>query len=311
MILTVTLNPAFDHLLWLKDMKPGRLNRASTTKRMPGGKGVNVACALAVLGEEVIATGLLGGQACRGYEESIRKAGVTTSFVYTDQEIRTDFYVVEEGKSSQTMLIEDGSPVSQRYLNNFLLNFDRLLSICEIVEIGGSLPSGVEPKFVKELIERAKAKKKKVILDLGEPILKELLDVSGLFIVKPDVREKKILFGRDLGDPDVRMAVAKDLRSKGAEMVILNYSKLNYLVVGDGEIYEGGIECEECGILIGVQDGMLAGFINGYLSEGNIEDAFKIGLASGLATERSKVNYPTSKTQVERLLSTSKIRKVG
>jgi len=311
MIVTVTLNPAFDHLLWLSQMNPGRLNRAKSTQRMPGGKGINVASALAILGEEVIATGFLGGETSRLFEESIRKTGVTTSFVYTDQEMRTDFYVIEKQKLSQTMLIEEGSPIKQRYLNSFMSNFDRLLSICDVVEIGGSLPRGIEPKFVKELIVKAKAKNKKVVLELMEPILKECLEVQDLFIIKPDVREKKVLFGNDLGDKKVRMQVAMDLIGKGAEIVILNYSKLNYLVLGKGEAYEGGIEAEEAGILIGVQDGMLAGFMHNYLSIGDVAQAFKYALAAGLATERSKMNYPASRKDVEKLLSLSKIRKVG
>ena len=310
MIVTVTLNPAFDHLLWLPQLNPGRLNRARSTQRMPGGKGINVASALAVLGEEVVATGFLGGQGSRIFEESLRRNGVSTSFVYTDQEIRTDFYVIEQKKIEQTMVIEDGSPVNKRYLNSFMANYDRLLSICDIVEIGGSLPYGVKPNFVKELVIKAKAKNKKVVLDLMEPILKECLDVQGLFIIKPDVREKKYLFGKDLHNAKARMEIVEELQSKGAEVVILNYSKLNYLVLSRGEAYEGGIEVEEKGILIGVQDGMLAGFIHNYLSTGSIADAFRYGLASGLATERSKMNYPDSREHVEKLLSLFKIRKV-
>ncbi len=310
MILTVTLNPAFDHLLWLSQMNPGRLNRAKSTQRMPGGKGINVASALAILGEEVIATGFLGGGTCRMFEEAIRKTGMSTSFVYTDQEMRTDFYVVEEARNAQTMLIEDGSPVKQRYINNLVSNFQRLLSLSDLVEIGGSLPRGLDPSFVKELVLKAKAKNKKVVLDLAEPILKDCLDVPGLFIIKPDVRERKRIFGKDLGDADVRMQVAKDLRKNGTEVVILNYSKLNYLVIGEEGAYEGGIECEERGILIGVQDGMLAGFLHNYLSTGSIAEAFKYALAAGLATERSKMNYPTTKAQVEKLLPKCKIRKV-
>ena len=311
MIVTVTLNPAYDHLLLLSKLIPGRMNRAGSTRRMPGGKGINVASAMSVFGEEVVATGFLGGLTCRKFEEELRRRGVSTSFIYTDQELRTDFYVVEEGKSQQTMLIEDGSPIERRYVNSFLGNFDRLLTVADVVEIGGSLPSGIEPKFVRELVLKARAKGKKVVLDLLEPILNECLDVPGLYIVKPDVREKKILFGKELGDKAVRMGVVKDLKSKGAEVVILNYKKLNYLVAVGGEFYEGGIKAEEHGLLIGVQDGMLAGFIHNYLKSGNAAESFKYALASGLATERSALNYPTSMSEVEKLLSSCEVRRVG
>jgi len=311
MILTVTLNPAFDHLVYLSQLNQGRLNRSRSTSRMPGGKGINVASALSVLNEEVIATGLLGGQACRMFEESIRRVGVTTSFVYTDQEIRTDFYVIEESKIDQTMLIEDGSPVHPRYLDNFMSNFDRLLTMCDMVVIGGSLPKGVEPKFVRDLVVKAKAKGKKIVLDLLEPIMQECLDIQGLFIVKPDVREKKLLFGKQLGDESVRMQLIKDLLGKGSEIVILNYKKLSYLVATKNGIFDGGIEVEKSGVLIGVQDAMLAGFLHSYLGCQKIEEAFRYGMAAGLATERGSRNYPTSRAEVEKLLPLFKIRKVS
>jgi len=311
MIVTVTLNPAFDHLLLLSQLSPGRMNRTKSTQRMPGGKGINVASALSVLGEEVIATGLLGGLTCQRFEEELRRRGISTSFVYTDQELRTDFYVIEEGKAQQTMVIEDGTPVDNRYVNNFVSNFERLLTQADIVEIGGSLPSGIDPGFVRELVLKAVKAGKKVVLDLLEPILKECVDIPGLFIVKPDVREKKVLFGKELGSPEVRLGLAREMQKSGAEVVILNYRKLHYLVAAGGEFYEGGIEAEQSGVLIGVQDGMLAGFMHSYLKSGNIEDAFKYALAAALATERSKVNYPTSGQDIERLLPSCKVRKVN
>lgn len=80
MIVTVTLSPAFDHLLFFPEISLGKLNRAVSTLRMPGGKGINLASSLAVLGEEVVTTGFLGGQGSRTFEGSLRKIGVTTSF---------------------------------------------------------------------------------------------------------------------------------------------------------------------------------------------------------------------------------------
>jgi len=62
MIVTVPLNPALDHLLFFTEISMGKLNRAVSSLRMPGGKGINVAGFLAVLGDEVVATGFLGGQ---------------------------------------------------------------------------------------------------------------------------------------------------------------------------------------------------------------------------------------------------------
>jgi 1-phosphofructokinase family hexose kinase len=311
MIITITLNPAFDHLLFLPEASLGKVNRAPLTIRMPGGKGINVASALAILGEEVVATGFLGGQGSRMFEESLRKLGVTTSFIYIDQEIRTDFYLIEEKKNRQTLVIEKGSPIQLRYLNSFKANFERLLSSAKLIEIGGSLPKGVAPNFIKELILSANKKKIKVVINLQESILKECLDGISNFIVCPDLRETCRLFGEDLCKMEERQKAARELLSKGAEIAVLNYGNLKYFVAKGGEAWEGEIEVGKSNVMIGVRDGMLAGFIHNYLETNSLGEALKYGLGAALSTARNKMNYPNSKNEAEELRLMAKVRKVG
>ena len=71
-IVTVPLNPAFDHILFLPELKLGTCNRSPKTIRMPGGKGVNVASSLAIMGQEVVASGFLGAQGSRMFEPALR-----------------------------------------------------------------------------------------------------------------------------------------------------------------------------------------------------------------------------------------------
>ena len=118
-IVTVTLNPAFDHILFLPELKLGTFNRSPKTIRMPGGKGVNVASSLAIMGQEVVASGFLGAQGSRMFEPALRKIGVTTNFTYVNQEIRTDFFVIEKGKNRQSLIVEKGIEVEARYINSF------------------------------------------------------------------------------------------------------------------------------------------------------------------------------------------------
>ncbi|MBW2739074.1 MAG: hypothetical protein JRE64_09545, partial [Deltaproteobacteria bacterium] len=266
MIVTVTLNPAFDHLLFFPEISMGKLNRAVSTLRMPGGKGINVASSLAVLGDEVVATGFLGGQGSRMFEGSLRKIGVTTSFTYIDQEIRTDFYIVEDKKNRQSLFLEKSSSIELRYLNSFKANFKRLLHSAKLVEIGGSLPKGIPPNFINELILSAKKKKVKVVLNLQESILKECLDGTSFFIVCPDLRESCYIFGEDICSPASRPKAVQWLLNKGAEIVILKYGDLCYFVAKKDEAWEGEVEIEGSNvIMLGVRDGMLAGFIHNYL----------------------------------------------
>ncbi|MEE8637971.1 MAG: PfkB family carbohydrate kinase [Candidatus Margulisiibacteriota bacterium] len=311
MIVTVTLNPAFDHILFLPEINLGKFNRVQSTTRMPGGKGINVACSLAVLGEEVIATGLLGGQGCSTFERALRKTGVTTSFIYVNQEIRTDFFIIEEKANRQSLIVEKGNSIELRYLNSFKSNFDRLLTSAKLIEIGGSLPSGVAPNFVKELILAANKKKVKVVLNLPENIFAECMYDTNPFLVYPDLRENKSMFGLDIYNPEARLKIANKLLEIGVEIVMLKYGNLNYVVATRSEMWEGQIDLEETSVMIGVRDAVLAGFIHKYLEKENIGEALKYGLGAGRSSAKNRMNYPNSKNEVEEFLLMAKVRKVG
>ena len=85
MIVTVTLNPALDHFIFLESFERGVIQRFSQDAFAPGGKGVNVSLLLSSLGVENRALGLAGGftgqELCRLLEE----AGCQTDFVQLPQ----------------------------------------------------------------------------------------------------------------------------------------------------------------------------------------------------------------------------------
>jgi len=311
MIITVTLNPALDHLLLLPEINLGKFNRAQETIRMPGGKGVNVACSLAIMGEEVVATGFLGAQGSRFFEESLRKIGVTTGFIYVNQDIRTDFFVIEGKKNRQSLIVERGIPIALRYLNSFKSNFERLLASADLIEIGGSLPKGITTNFLKELVVTANKKTIKVVLNLNESMLLECMQDTQTYIVYPDLRESKRMFGLDIYKADTRKKMADELLKLGAEIVILKYGNLNYLVATKNECWEGEIELGESAIMIGIRDAVLAGFIYQYQATKNLGEALKYGLGAGRSAAKNKMNYPASKKEVEEFLLMAKVRKVA
>ena len=66
MILTVTMNPSIDTRYQLDKLIIDDVNRV-TPEKTAGGKGLNVSRVLLQLGDDVLATGLLGGHmgACK------------------------------------------------------------------------------------------------------------------------------------------------------------------------------------------------------------------------------------------------------
>lgn len=61
MILTITMNPSVDVSYPLSSLKINDVNRVESVSKTAGGKGLNVTRVISQMGEEVMATGIIGG----------------------------------------------------------------------------------------------------------------------------------------------------------------------------------------------------------------------------------------------------------
>ena len=108
MILTVTLNAAIDRTVAVPNFRLGQRHRAVEARTVAGGKGVNIARALRLLGRPVIATGLAGGATGTRLLEQLREESVMTEFTRIAGESRTNLAVIDPTSGEQTEINERG-----------------------------------------------------------------------------------------------------------------------------------------------------------------------------------------------------------
>ncbi|MBE3573697.1 MAG: 1-phosphofructokinase, partial [Moorella humiferrea] len=82
MITTVTVNTAIDKTYIVENFSPGGIFRVQRVMAQAGGKGLNVARVVKALGEEVVATGFIGGHNGRFIEENLAAEGIKGDFVH-------------------------------------------------------------------------------------------------------------------------------------------------------------------------------------------------------------------------------------
>ncbi len=142
MILTVTMNPAIDTAYQLDKLIIDDVNRVSP-KKTAGGKGLNVSRVLCQLGDDVVATGLLGGH-MGAYMGSLMDAdGINHEFTPIAGETRICLNILHEG--NQTELLESGPEISAEELASFSAKFAELVAKADCVTISGSLPKAFPP----------------------------------------------------------------------------------------------------------------------------------------------------------------------
>ena len=175
MILTVTLNAAIDRTVAVPSFRQGNRHRAVEASTVAGGKGVNVARALKLLGRPVIATGLAGGPTGARLMERLAEESILTDFTWIGGESRTNLAVIDPTSGEQTEINERGPDVTAEELDRFLEKLLYLARGARICAIAGSLPPSVPAAFSARMVEELKALGVETIVDTeGEPLLASL-----------------------------------------------------------------------------------------------------------------------------------------
>src|SRR6266571_3296249 len=108
MILTVTLNPCLDKSLFVERNVPIETLRAARAVDLAGGKGVNVARALAGLGEPAMALLPLGGHPGADVADLARQEGLDVMTVPIEGRTRTALTIREEQTGNYWHYLEPG-----------------------------------------------------------------------------------------------------------------------------------------------------------------------------------------------------------
>src|SRR5256885_352937 len=152
MIVTVTLNAAIDRTLTVPNFQRGQRHRASAGVTLAGGKGINVARALKVLGLPVVATGLVGGATGMRIVEALTQEAILNDFVRIEGESRTSTAVVDPTGGTYTEINEWGPAVRPGELQMLREKIHYLSQGAELVVFAGSLPRDVDDDFYADAI---------------------------------------------------------------------------------------------------------------------------------------------------------------
>ena len=136
--------------------------------------------------------------------------------------------------------------------------------------------------FISELPNRDT----KVILDTtGEELIGALCYHP--FLIKPNINELSELFHEQFDSSDINgiARAADQLRDKGARNVLISMGQDGaVLFTEDGKVYKRSAPSGVVVNTVGSGDSMVAGFLAGYLENGDMEDALCLGVCAGSAS---------------------------
>ncbi|MEG2441860.1 MAG: 1-phosphofructokinase [Acetivibrio sp.] len=305
MIVTVTMNPAMDKTIFLQELRTGRLNRIEKTVLDPGGKGINVSKTIHVLGGETIATGFLAGSTGMRIEESLKKKGIRTDFIYVEGETRTNIKIIDR-EGTLTELNEQGPEIFQNEKNKLMEKLCLLAGENTLFILAGSVPKGVDKTMYREIIEMVKKKGAKVFLDADGSLLEE--GIKGIpDIIKPNQFELEQYFAKT--EPSISKDILKMgicLQQKGIENVLISRGKEGAVFLIKGQIVQAPALKIKENSSVGAGDAMVAAFAYGLEKNMDQKKLISFAMAVSAGAVETQGTKPPEIDRVEQLMKQGK-----
>ena len=312
MILTVTMNAAIDRTVAVPNFRQGNRHRAVESRTLAGGKGINVARALARLGRPVIATGLAGGPTGQRLVEELAGEAILHDLTPIADESRINLAVIDPTSGEQTEINERGPEVSEDEVEAFLERLNYLAGGASVCVLAGSLPPGVEADLYARVIRDLREAGVTTVLDAdGEPMRAGIR--AGPSVVSPNVLEAEELVGHEFeGSADLAAGLAQ-LLELGAGEAIVTRSDGCVGAVGQGSeraFYEVSIEALEPVAAVGSGDAFLAGYVAARYDGAAPGDCLAYGVACGAESTQHFGAGTLDPEQVARILSDVEVREL-
>ncbi|HRW82192.1 MAG TPA: 1-phosphofructokinase [Methanothrix sp.] len=305
MIYTITLNPALDRTLWINEIREDVSNRIIREESYAGGKGIDVSKVLTALGVENKALGFIAGFAGRQLEAQLIRDGTRCSFIPVSGETRINI-VIHELVTGRQIILNSAGPEVKPFELLEITDVVRRMEDPEFVSIGGSLPPRAHPDIYRKIIETARLRGAKVVLDVDREALKIGIQAKP-DVIKPNIHELSSLVGRKLEKRAEILEAAREINRKGVEIVLVSMGPRGILLVSDGKAYQAAPPSVEVVNTIGAGDSSVAGFICGQVSGRDLKESLILATAAGTATTLRQGTALAQKEDVETIVPQVKL----
>lgn len=320
-MVTVTLNPAIDVVLEVEKLAVGQSLRASRLGWYPGGKGVNVARNLAVLGTRCIATGFVGESELAEFERHVERVGdgrVVMQLLVVRGTTRTNLTIMDPVFDTETHLREEGFKVYPEDVRRISSKVAMLAREETIMMFGGSLPPGVSLGDFRSMLHVCQDQGCRIVVDTSESAYPALRD-EPIWMLKLNAAELGSFTRRPTGTEQEVIEVARAVSTLGGgviQYVIATRGADGAVMVGP-DLPENHVLVAKALVhpsrvinTVGCGDALLAGLLHEWGRTGHWEQALRSGVATATANAVSREPGAISLDDVREFLDATLVQPV-
>lgn len=299
-IVTLTMNPALDITTSTDVVHSTDKLRCAAARYDPGGGGINVAHVADVLGAATTAVFPAGGPAGETVEKLLVAEGLAVHRVKIGGSTRESFTVDERSTGKQYRFVLPGPELTLAEQTECLLQLRRAAASAAIVVASGSLPPGVPIDFYQRVADVCADLGAMFILDTSGGGLKHV--TSGVYLLKPSLRELRECVGRELDSEAEQAAAAYELIDRGcADHVLVSLGSRGALLATRQGGHRFPPVAVPAGSGVGAGDAMVAGVAVGLTRGWPLTKAVRLGVAAGAAMLLTPGTAPCTRDDAERL----------
>jgi 6-phosphofructokinase 2 len=300
-IATLTMNPSVDLSTSVEYVIADRKLRCRPLKREPGGGGINVFRVIHRLGGASIAFYPAGGPPGQMLQDLIDQEGIKHRPILIEEWTRENLMVVDDGTGQQFRFSMPGPPLFEEEWETCLKEVLSLDPKPDYVVASGSLPPGVPMDFYAFLAKEVKKLGSQLIVDTSGEALRLALD-SGVYLIKPNMRELGELAGKEIRDESQQEAVAmKIVDSRQSEVVVVSLGAVGALLVSNEGYERLRAPTVPIKSKVGAGDSMVAGIVLSLARGMPLREAIRFGIAAGAATVMTPGTELCRREDVEQL----------
>ncbi len=306
-ILTLTMNPCVDIATSTPVMEPTHKVRCAAAHQHAGGGGVNVARVVHRLGGDCVALYPAGGVTGEFLQELLNEEGVSNISIAIAGETRESFAVREVSTGREYRFVLPGPEMTPQEWQTCL---DRIITMQpppRYLVASGRLPPGVPDDFYARLITQLRPLGVKFVLDSSGAALEAALE-QGVYLVKPSLRELRLLYGQALETEGEWRHAAEQLVALGkAQIVVLSLGADGALLVTrEGSCFAPPLPINVISS-IGAGDSFVGAMVWALARGMDVREAFRYGVAAASAALLSEGTGLALVADVKRLHDTVKL----
>lgn len=286
-IITVALSPCWDRTIEIKNMNWGEHKIITRQKISPAGKALNINKALAWMGEKSVAAGLWGQNDWNEMKRATAdlKNFVQIHFTKAKGKTRENITIIDTAKRREIHLRSKSTIADEESLSDLNRDLQRIITKNSICIFAGAMPGGKLLNKAIRLIQTAKKKGAKIVVDTSGKALKKIAAKGGLYIVKPNVEELGELAGKKIpNEKNAIIAAAKKLLKK-TEFVLVSRADKGAILIGRKTVLAAKYSGKAFDVYstVGCGDFLLSGFIAEICRTGDVKNALQMGLKMATA----------------------------